>query len=38
MKNLKRVLALVIALVFVMGTVAFADTTTTTEPAAYRCV
>ena len=36
MKNLKRVLALVIALVFVMGTVAFADTTdTTTEPAAY---
>ena len=37
MKNLKRVLALVIALVFVMGTVAFADTTDTTteEPAAY---
>lgn len=36
MKNLKRVLALVIALVFVMGTVAFADTTAATEePAAY---
>ena len=32
MKNLKRVLALVISLVFVMSTVAFADTTPTTTP------